>query len=106
MTWVPGETLRALLEKVLTRAREAAVVEFSDARKRIEHEQAAKGVLGGPVAHRCIEVAGARIKSFADAASSELLAALTRVDALHSESVQWTRATVNAQVETLVRGLG
>ena len=70
MTWVPGEELRALLEKVLTRAREAVLVEFSDARKRIEHEQAAKGVLGGPVAHRCIEVAGARIKSFADAASS------------------------------------
>jgi hypothetical protein len=106
MAWVPGEELRTLLEKVLTRAREASLVEFSDARKRIEHEQAAKGVLGGPVARRCIEVAGARIKSFADAASSELLAALTRVGALHSESVQWTRATVNAQVETLVRGLG
>jgi hypothetical protein len=55
MTWVPGEKLRAL-EKVLPR--EAALVEFSDARKRIEHEQAAQGVLGGPVA-----------KPFADAAS-------------------------------------
>src|SRR6266568_4317649 len=101
MTWVPGEELRSLLEKVLTRAREAALVEFSDALKRIEHEQAAKGVLGGTVAHRCIEVAGARIKSFAGAANSELLAALTRGGALHNESVQWTRTTVNAQVDAL-----
>ena len=106
MTWVPGEELRALLEKVLTRAREAALVESSDARKRIEHEQAANGVLGGPVARRCIEVAGARIKSFADAAASELVAALTRGGVLHRESVQWVRATVNEQVDTLVQGLG
>jgi hypothetical protein len=106
MTWVPGDELRVLLEKVLTKAREAALTEFGEARKRIEHEQAAKGVLGGPVAHRCIEVAGGKIKSFGDAATSDLLAALTRGGFLHRESAQWVRATVNAQVDTLVQGLG
>ena len=52
---------------------------FTAERKRIEREQAAKGVLGGPVLSRCGTAAETSIKSFGAQVVPELLSVLEDV---------------------------
>lgn len=106
MAWVPPSELGALLEKITVRAKETALVGFKEARGRVENEQAAKGVIGGMVAHRCIEAAGGLIKTFGTAAVSELLAVLRGAGALSRPSTQWARETLNTHIDALACGLG
>lgn len=106
MAWVPPSELGALLQKIIVRAKETALVGFREACGRIENEQASRGVLGGIVAHRCIEAAGAQIRTFGAVAASELLASLKGAGVLSRPSTHWAREALNANIDGLTNGFG
>jgi len=109
MTWAPPDAPSDLvLLQVITRAREEALNGFTAERKRIEGEQAAKGVLGGPVLARCGTAAEVEIRIFGTRVVSELLSVLEDVcgGSPPAEALEWMRARVQSQIDSLVTGLG
>jgi hypothetical protein len=93
-----------LIQKVFTRAREDALKEFTDGRKRIEHEQAHRGVMGGPFVRRCVDLAGAKIGRFATVAVAEVVRVLESTGILNRDSTAWLRQTINHSVDAMVSG--
>jgi hypothetical protein len=109
MTWAPPDSPSDLvLQQVITRSREEALNAFTAARKLIEREQAAKGALGGPVLARCAAAAETAIRTFGDNVVPELMSVLEDVcgDPPPAEALEWMRATVQSQIDSLVAGFG
>ena len=109
MAWAPPDSPSDLvLRQVITRAREEAINGFTAERKRIEREEAARGVLGGPVLSRCGTAAETSIKSFGAQVVPELLSVLEDVcgGPPPAEALEWVRATAQSQIDSLVTGLG
>ena len=109
MAWAPPDSPSDLiLRQIITQAREGALNGFTAERKRIEREQAAKGVLGGPVLLRCGTAAETSIKSFGAQVVPELLSVLEDVcgGPPAAEALDWMRATVQFQIDSLATGLG
>ena len=99
MSWMPEGDLGLLLSKLVTRAREDSLQNFTVARKHIEAQEAARGRMGGPVASGCIGAAGEAVKQFSAAVVRDAAAVFESGGALHRESTAWVRGTVN-QVST------
>ena len=109
MTWAPPDPPSDLvLRQVIARAREEALNGFTAERRRIEIEQAAKGALGGPVLARCGTAAEAAVRSFGANVVSDLMSVLEDIcdGPPPSEALEWMRATVQSQIDTLVKGVG
>jgi hypothetical protein len=109
MTWAPPDSPSDLvLRQVITRAREEALNGFTAERKRIESEQAAKGVLGGMVLARCGTAAETAIRTFGANVVSDLISVLEDVcgGPPPADALEWMRATVESQIDTLVTGVG
>lgn len=109
MAWAPPDAQSDLIvQQIITRAREQALNAFSDDRRRIEREQAAKGVLGGPVLKRCGESAETAIRGFGARVVPELLDVLNEIcgGPPSAEALEWVRTTVHSQIDDLVTGLG
>ena len=109
MAWAPPDSPSDLiLRQIITQAREGALNGFTAERKRIEREQAAKGVFGGPVLSRCGTAAETSIKSFGAQVVPELLSVLEGMcgGSPAAEALDWMRATVQSQIDSLATGLG
>lgn len=108
MSWMPpDENTALLLQKIVARARDTCLAAFNESRRRIETDQAARGVLGGPVASRCIDSAGTAIRDFGRQVLPELTELLEIVvgGPITVEEIEWIRTTVNQQVDGMASGL-
>jgi hypothetical protein len=109
MAWSPpDQQVDLTLQRIITRAREEALNSFQDQRKRIEREQSAKGVMGGPVFTRSRDAADEAIRRFGARIVPELLEILRDVygGTPPLDAIQWIRETVNQDVDNLTDGLG
>src|SRR5687767_8281190 len=109
MVWTPPDSQSDLvLRQIIVRAREEALKGFTVERKRIEREQVAKGVLGGPVLIRSGTVAETTIKNFGAKLVPEMLALLHDIcgGPPPSNALEWLSATVQSQIGDLVAGIG
>lgn len=108
MAWIPPDEKSArLLHQIITREREKALTTFDQNRKRIEREQAARGVLGGPVLIRCGEAAESLVRQFANQTVPELVDVVQAVaEGKLPEALEWIRTTMTEEIDSLVNGLG
>lgn len=110
MAWrAPDDTSSLLIQRTLTRAREQVLEAFDSQRRAIEREQSAKGVMGGPVATRCLDAARKCILQFESRIVPELLDIMSDLAGGRtppSDALQWVRTSVNQQIDSLVAGFG
>ena len=107
MAWTPTDDKSArLLHQIVSRERDNAFTTFDHDRQRIEREQAAKGVFGGPVLVRCTAAAEALIRDFANRTVPELLDVVQALaQGKPEEAVEWVRTTMTSEIDSLVNGL-